>query len=99
MAPSLRRGGTFESVNPVSGLAWATCPRATQQDVDDAVAAARRAFEDGPWPTSTPLDRARLLRGLGDLVAEHSEELARLPRLVTGWEASRRPFAEPWPVH
>lgn len=70
--------GTFESVNPVTGQAWATCPRATKQDVDDAVAAARRAFEDGPWSTSTPLERARLLRRLGDLVAEHSEELALL---------------------
>ncbi|MEH0628468.1 aldehyde dehydrogenase [Streptomyces stelliscabiei] len=68
----------FESVNPVTGLAWATFPRATKQDVDDAVAAARRAFEDGPWSTSTPLERARLLRRLGDLVSEHSEELARL---------------------
>ena len=70
-------GATFESINPVTGLAWATAPRATTQDVDDAVAAAKEAFEDGPWRESTPVQRAGLLRRLGDLIAANADELAR----------------------
>jgi aldehyde dehydrogenase (NAD+) len=71
-------GATFESINPVTSQSWASAPQATLQDVDDAVAAARQAFEEGPWHESTPLQRARLLRALGDLIAAHSEELARI---------------------
>jgi (Z)-2-((N-methylformamido)methylene)-5-hydroxybutyrolactone dehydrogenase len=42
-------GRTMESLNPYSGKAWATVPDATREDVDTAVAAARKAFDSGPW--------------------------------------------------
>jgi aldehyde dehydrogenase (NAD+) len=71
-------GATFESVNPVTGQAWALAPLATEDDVNDAVQAARRAFEEGPWRDSAPLQRAGLLRKLGDLIAANAEELARI---------------------
>ncbi|KAA9163307.1 aldehyde dehydrogenase [Amycolatopsis acidicola] len=71
-------GATLASVNPFDGTAWATVPSATAQDIDDAVQAARRAFDDGPWARSTPLHRAALLRRLGDLIKENADELARI---------------------
>jgi (Z)-2-((N-methylformamido)methylene)-5-hydroxybutyrolactone dehydrogenase len=69
-------GETFESINPVTGEPWARVPLATARDVDDAVVAARRAFEEGPWSQSTPAQRAALLRGLGDRIAANAEQLA-----------------------
>jgi (Z)-2-((N-methylformamido)methylene)-5-hydroxybutyrolactone dehydrogenase len=71
-------GGTFESINPVTGEPCARVPLATEQDVDAAVDAARRAFDDGPWSELTPVQRAGLLRKLGDLIAVNADQLARI---------------------
>jgi (Z)-2-((N-methylformamido)methylene)-5-hydroxybutyrolactone dehydrogenase len=68
-------GGTFESVNPYLGRPWARVPYATAADVDAAVTAAQRALE-GPWGQMTASARGRIISRLGDLVAEHAEELA-----------------------
>ena len=51
-------------------------PRAGKEDVDAAVAAARAAFDDGPWPRMPARERARLLRRLADLVAERALDIA-----------------------
>ncbi|WP_030517760.1 aldehyde dehydrogenase [Nocardia sp. NRRL WC-3656] len=75
---------TFASVNPFDLTAWAYVPAATSEDVDAAVTAARRAFDDGPWSTSTPLYRATLLRRLGDLIKANAAELARIQVLENG---------------
>jgi len=77
-------GARFPSVNPFDGREWAYVPTATSQDVDDAVAAARRAFETGPWSTSTPLYRATLLRRFGELITRDADELARIQVLENG---------------
>ena len=69
-------GDTFETVDPYTARAWATVPRAGPEDVDAAVAAARAAFDDGPWPRMPGRERARLLRALADLVAERALEIA-----------------------
>ena len=69
-------GEVFESVNPFTGRAWATVPRGGPADVDLAVAAARRAFEDGPWRRMTAVERSRLMRRLAELIAERASELA-----------------------
>ncbi|MFA5597468.1 MAG: aldehyde dehydrogenase [Pusillimonas sp.] len=71
-------GDVLESIEPYTGEVWATVPDASIKDVNDAVSAARAAFDTGPWGKSTPQDRARLLRRLGDLVAQHAEEFALL---------------------
>jgi acyl-CoA reductase-like NAD-dependent aldehyde dehydrogenase len=71
-----RSGETFETVNPFTGRAWAEIPRAGPEDVDEAVSAARAAFDDGPWPRASGTDRARLLRRLADLIAEHAGRIA-----------------------
>ncbi|ODU02973.1 MAG: carnitine dehydratase [Pseudonocardia sp. SCN 72-86] len=70
-----RDGGTFETVNPYSGKPWARVPYATAADVDAAVAAAQRAL-DGPWGRMTASARGRVVSRIGDLLAEHAEELA-----------------------
>ncbi|QYX76611.1 aldehyde dehydrogenase [Streptomyces akebiae] len=69
-------GSTFRCTSPFNGEDWAEVPTATTADVDAAVAAARRAFEEGPWSSSTPLARAGLLRRLGDLITQSATELA-----------------------
>jgi acyl-CoA reductase-like NAD-dependent aldehyde dehydrogenase len=69
-------GSVFGVSNPFDGEVWAKVPTATAEDVDAAVAAARRAFNEGPWAQSMPLMRAALLRKLGDLITEHAAELA-----------------------
>src|SRR3954463_13817504 len=62
-----RSGATFESINPFTAEPWATIPRAGAEDVDDAVRAARGAFES--WSRTTPVARGRLLRRLAELIA------------------------------
>jgi acyl-CoA reductase-like NAD-dependent aldehyde dehydrogenase len=69
-------GATFETVDPYTARTWATVPRAGKEDVDAAVAAARAAFDDGPWSRMPGRERARLLRALADLVAERALEIA-----------------------
>ena len=71
-------GSTFESINPFNGRGWAEVPAATDADIDSAVAAAREAFDAGPWSRSTPLQRATFLRTFGDLIRSNADELARI---------------------
>ena len=70
-------GHTFSCVDPYELRTWGQIPEATATDVDAAVRAARRAF-DGGWSTSAPMQRAGLLRKLGDLIARKTPELAQL---------------------
>jgi (Z)-2-((N-methylformamido)methylene)-5-hydroxybutyrolactone dehydrogenase len=77
-------GGVFDSTSPMTGKVWARIPEATEADVDRAVRAADRAFATGPWPAMTPSQRGRCLRRLGDLLAEHSEDLGRVETIDTG---------------
>ncbi|MGE0214333.1 aldehyde dehydrogenase [Mycolicibacterium sp.] len=70
-------GATFESENPYLGRPWARIPDGSPADVDRAVASARAAF-DGAWGATDGFNRARLLRRLGDLIAENAEYLAHL---------------------
>lgn len=69
-------GTTFETVNPYTGVAWATLPRCREADVDAAVTAADTAFRTGAWPTLKAHERGALLRRLGDLIADNAEQLA-----------------------
>lgn len=71
-------GEWFEAVNPYDGAVWAQIPRCNSADVDKAVAAARDAFENGPWSSLVPSDRAALLRKAGDLLFERAEQIAEI---------------------
>src|ERR1700687_3436235 len=76
---------TFESLNPATEEVLAHIARGNAQDIDRAVQAARRAFEDGSaWRRMTPSDRGRLVHRIGDMILEHGDELALLESLDNG---------------
>ncbi|WTW98579.1 aldehyde dehydrogenase [Streptomycetaceae bacterium NBC_01309] len=77
-------GATFTVVSPRDGKVLAEVARAGTAEVDLAVAAARRAFDDGPWPRLSPTERGRALVRLADLVEAHREELALAVSLEMG---------------
>ena len=76
-------GKTFDTVNPATGEVLAQVAEGDAEDIDRAVAAARRAF-DGPWRKFKPYERQALLLRLADLVERHFEELAALDTLDMG---------------
>ncbi|TPI11614.1 aldehyde dehydrogenase [Mesorhizobium sp. B4-1-3] len=75
---------SFDSVDPSTGLPWATMPAASTADVDRAVEAAHRALWSGPWPAMTATARGKLLVKLGDLVAANAGRLAEIETRDTG---------------
>jgi acyl-CoA reductase-like NAD-dependent aldehyde dehydrogenase len=77
-------GKTFETMNPSTGEVLARVAEGDSEDVNRAVAAARKAFESGPWPKLTPSQRGRLLLKLADLIEQNAEELAQLETLDNG---------------
>jgi gamma-glutamyl-gamma-aminobutyraldehyde dehydrogenase len=77
-------GAVFATVNPATGKEIGTVPRCTGVDVDAAVAAARRAFDEGPWPRLSPTERKRHMLALADRVEECAEELALLESIDMG---------------
>ena len=77
-------GKTFATINPATGDVLAQIAEADKADIDKAVAAARRAFESGPYPKMTARERGRLLTKLGNLIRDNAEELARLETLDNG---------------
>jgi aminomuconate-semialdehyde/2-hydroxymuconate-6-semialdehyde dehydrogenase len=82
-------GERYDDVDPASGEVFARVARGKAEDVARAVAAARRAFDEGPWPRTTAAQRATVLRSLAALLVEHREELARLESRDAG-----KPFRE-----
>jgi acyl-CoA reductase-like NAD-dependent aldehyde dehydrogenase len=71
-------GETLEALNPTTGQPWATVAVAGAEDVDRAVRAAQRAFEDDAWRGLSPTRRGRLMMRLADLIAERAEEIAKI---------------------
>lgn len=77
-------GKTFSTVNPATGKSLAEIAEGDKEDIDQAVKAARAAFEEGPWSRMTPSDRGRAMWRLADLIEQHAEELAVLETLDNG---------------
>ncbi|MGB3770450.1 MAG: aldehyde dehydrogenase [Rhodococcus sp. (in: high G+C Gram-positive bacteria)] len=69
---------TFDSHDPHDGTHLATVARGTAKDGTAAIDAARAAFDDGPWPTMSPKERASILHSVADAVDAHRAELADL---------------------
>lgn len=67
---------TLACVDPFDQSEWASVPLGSAMDIDRAVAAARRAFNDQSWAKTTPLQRGNLLRKLANLIEASAEELA-----------------------
>ena len=77
-------GKTFATINPSTGEEICQVAEADAPDVDKAVQAARRAFDQGPWRKMRASERGRLLHRLADLIEQHAEQLARLETLDNG---------------
>ena len=77
-------GKTFETYNPATGEVLAQVAEGDGADINQAVAAARKAFDSGHWPDISPAERGRLLWKLADLIEQHREELAELETLDNG---------------
>src|SRR5579864_8777946 len=77
-------GKTFDTPNPATGQTLAKVAEGDAEDINRAVRAARRAFDDGPWGRLTPSERGRLIWKIGDLILENADELAQLESLDNG---------------
>src|ERR1700743_3316694 len=77
-------GKTFEVYNPATGQVIANVPEGDKADVDLAVAAARRAFDNGAWARVRPSEKSRMLWKLADLIERDLEELAELESIDNG---------------
>ncbi|OVA07612.1 Aldehyde dehydrogenase domain [Macleaya cordata] len=71
-------GKTFPTLDPRTGDVIAHVAEGEAEDINRAVAAARKAFDEGPWPKMTPYERSRILLRFADLVEQNIEELAAL---------------------
>jgi aldehyde dehydrogenase (NAD+) len=77
-------GKTFETANPANEQVLALVAEGDKADVDEAVKAARRAFEEGKWPKMSPHERTYCLLRIADCIEQHTDELAQLETLDNG---------------
>lgn len=77
-------GATFDTMDPATETVIATVPEPGIEDVDLAVQAARRAFDDGPWATMRAAARGRVLRRFAGLIEDHEDEIVALESLDGG---------------
>lgn len=71
-------GKTFPTLDPRTGDVIAHVAEGDAEDVNRAVSAARKAFDEGPWPKMTAYERSRVLFRFADLIEKHNDELAAL---------------------
>ncbi|MEV0081353.1 aldehyde dehydrogenase family protein [Saccharopolyspora sp. NPDC050642] len=81
-------GRTFATHDPATGERLTEVAHGQAEDVDRAVAAARRAFEDGPWARMKPNERERLIWRVGDVLSERAAEFGQLEALDNGKSAA-----------
>jgi len=79
-----RSGKTFDTINPATEEVIAQVAEADAADVDAAVRAARKAFDDGPWPQMNARERGKIMLRLADLIESEIDELAALEALDNG---------------
>ena len=77
-------GKTFDTIDPATESVICTLPEASRVDVDRAVKAARKAFDDSAWSRMLPAQRERLMMKLADLMEANADELAQLESLDNG---------------
>ena len=79
-----RSGRTLDCINPATGKVLTQVTACDAEDVDQAVAVARKAFESGVWSRMPPRERRARLAAFADRIAAHTEELALLETLDMG---------------
>ncbi|MEB3981241.1 aldehyde dehydrogenase family protein [Mycobacterium sp. 663a-19] len=82
--------GRYDDIDPATERVIATAPDASVAQVGEAIAAARRAFDEGPWAFATPEDRAGCLNQLGDALVKHADEFFALSQVEWGCVANER---------
>jgi len=75
---------TYQPINPANEEPLAAVGKGDERDIDLAIAAARKAFDEGPWPRMGAHERGRIVWRLGDLIQQNLDEMARLESLCTG---------------
>lgn len=82
--------GRYDDISPATEQTIAAAPDASVSQVGEAIAAARRAFDDGPWGTMSPQDRAGCLNQLADALLKHNDEFFALSQVEWGCIANER---------
>src|SRR3954470_7930663 len=77
-------GGSFETLDPTTNEVLTTAASGDAADVDRAVAAAATAFREGPWPRMKAKEKAKVMRGIADLIRANADDLIRLECLDIG---------------
>src|ERR1700739_4545712 len=77
-------GKTFPTYNPATGEVLAQIAEGDREDIEQAVKAARKAFDHGPWRKLTAAERGRLMWKLSDMLEEPTEQFAYLESLDNG---------------
>ena len=75
---------SFEVINPATTNAIANVAHGKAADIELAIQAARKAFDSGPWSKMGPSQRGKLIWKIGDLIEQHTEELAQLETIDNG---------------
>ncbi|GAA1425882.1 aldehyde dehydrogenase family protein [Agrococcus citreus] len=86
-------GATVDLVAPRDGRTVAAVPWGSEADIDRAVAAARRAFDQGPWPRMRPAERKRIMLRWVELIEANRDELAAMLSIEMG-----KPIADAWGI-
>src|SRR5690242_18920966 len=71
-------GRTYDVPNPATEQTIGSAPDAGVEDLQRAIAAAKKAFDEGPWPRSTPHERYRVLNRIADALERRKEEMRAL---------------------
>jgi len=82
-------GETFDAYNPATNQVIAKVAKAGTEDVDRAVAAARQAFDEGPWARMAPSERGRVLQRIADRIRERADEVGELESRNSGKPLAR----------
>jgi len=77
-------GETFGTIDPRTEEVIDLFSKANEEDVNKAVMASRKAFDEGPWPRMSGYERGRILNKIGESIFEHKERLANLETLDNG---------------
>nr|DAD34621.1 TPA_asm: hypothetical protein HUJ06_005261 [Nelumbo nucifera] len=71
-------GRTFPTLDPRTGEVIAHVAEGEDEDINRAVSAARKAFDEGPWPKMTAYERSRIIYRFADLLEKHNDEIAAI---------------------
>jgi len=77
-------GSTSERVSPAHDVVVGRYPAGGVEDLDRAVVAARKAFDDGPWPKIAGVERARVLNRVAEAIRANADDLAYVEALESG---------------